>query len=320
MTIILNGNTKTEYEAQFLRRLTLARDNCNFEETYHIPDHIGEGNVHNVSLLGGIDLKWSDMLFYESSTIDAVVDFSHSEFNFCLEGAGSIEINGKVFKECVSAENVQFLWEYHAKGAAYFPAGQRNRHLNIELTPLFWERMGIDPHKRYGKDYFIENRETGVKNAQVIKDILNCPYAGHIRHLFLEGKTYELLALQFNELEPAQIIRKNRIVSKNDIDAIKEAKRLIDSLLQKPPTLIELSRMVYINDFKLKQGFKQLYKTTVFGYIREKRMHIARNLLERGECNVSQAALVVGYESVPSFIRQFKKTFGCNPGECKPKL
>jgi hypothetical protein len=196
MTIILNGNTKTEYEAQFLRRLTLARDNCDYEETYHIPDHIGEGSGHNVSLLGGINLKWSDMLFYESLTLDAVIDFPHSEFNFCLEGAGSVEINGKVFEEGFSAENVQFLWEDHARGAAYFPAGQRNRHLNIDLTPLFFERIGIDPRKRYGRDYFIKNRETGVKSAQIIDDILNCTYAGHIRRLFLEGKTHELLALQ----------------------------------------------------------------------------------------------------------------------------
>jgi AraC-like DNA-binding protein len=77
--------------------------------------------------------------------------------------------------------------------------------------------------------------------------------------------------------------------------------------------------MVAINDFKLKLGFKQIYGTTVFGYIRDERMRIARNLLERGECNVSQAALVVGYESLPSFIRQFKKRYGYNPGECKPK-
>jgi hypothetical protein len=175
MTIILNGNTRTEYETQFLRRLTLMRDNGNFEETYHIPDHIGEGSVHNVSLWGGIDLKWPDMLLYESSIINATVDFSHSEFNFCLEGARSIKINGKVFEECVSAENVQFIWEHHAKGAAYFPAGQRNRHLNIELAPLFCERMEIAPRKRFGGEYFLENRETGVRSTQIIGDICQRP-------------------------------------------------------------------------------------------------------------------------------------------------
>ena len=319
MNIILNEDTRTEYEAQFLRRLILARGNCNSEEAYHIPDHIGDGSVHNVSLLGGIDLKWSDMRFYKSSTIHATVDFFHSEFNLCLESCGTIEINGKEIEGCVNAGNVQFICEYHVKGTAYFPEGHRSRQLNIELASLFWERMGIDPRKRFGRDYFLEDHTAGVRSEQIVGEILDCPYTGHVRRLFLEGKTHELLALQFNELEPVKIIQKNRMVSKNDINAIKEAKRLVDSLLQKPPSLIELARMVGINDFKLKLGFKQIYGTTVFGYIRDKRMHTARNLLERGECTVPQAALVVGYESIPSFIRQFKKRYGYNPGECKPK-
>jgi AraC-like DNA-binding protein len=318
MNIILDGSIKTEYEAQFLRRLASIEDACKYEEKYSIPVFLGEGSVHNVSL-GGIDLKWSDMLFYESSTINATVDFFHSEFNFCLEGGGSIEINGKEIEGCARAGDVQFICEHHAKGTAYFPAGQRIRNLNIELTPLFWERMEIEPGKRFGRDYFLENHTAGMRSAQIIGDILARPYAGLIRRLFLEGKTYELLALQLDELEPARIIQKSRIISENDIHAIKEAKRLIDSLLQKPPTLLELSRMAYINDFKLKRGFKQVYGTTVFGYIRDERMRIARNLLERGECNVSQAVLVVGYESIPSFIRQFKKRYGFNPGECKPR-
>jgi AraC-like DNA-binding protein len=139
-----------------------------------------------------------------------------------------------------------------------------------------------------------------------------------MRRLFLEGKAYELLALQIGELEPERILQKNSTLSAADIKAIQEAKRLIDALLTVPPTLVKLSRMAGINDFKLKLGFKQVYGTTVFGYIRDRRMCIDRNLLEQGECNVSQAALAVGYASLPGFIRQFKKKYGCNPSEYKP--
>ncbi|SHE13431.1 Adenosine deaminase [Chlamydia abortus] len=46
-----------------------------------------------------------------------------------------------------------------------------------------------------------------------------------------------------------------------------------------PPSLLELSRMIGINDNKLKIGFKELYGTTVFGYLREKRLEKALNLI-----------------------------------------
>jgi AraC-like DNA-binding protein len=259
------------------------------------------------------------MTFYESSTIRSVVDHFHSEFNFCLESGGNIEINGKTIDGCVTAGRVQFICQDNVKGGAYFPQDQRIRQLSIELNPPFWERIEIDPSRRFNRRCFLTDNVINIKSDQIIGEILGCPYAGHIRRLFLEGKAYELLALHMGELEPARILQKNSMLSAGDIKAIQEAKRVIEALMQSPPTLVELSHMVHINDFKLKLGFKQIYGTTVFGYIRDKRMYIARNLLERGECNVSQAASIVGYESLPSFIRQFKKKYGFNPGECKPK-
>jgi AraC family transcriptional regulator, transcriptional activator of the genes for pyochelin and ferripyochelin receptors len=46
-----------------------------------------------------------------------------------------------------------------------------------------------------------------------------------------------------------------------------------------PPSLLELSRQIGLNDYKLKLGFKQLFGNTVFGYVWEQRMQQARFLL-----------------------------------------
>jgi AraC-like DNA-binding protein len=319
MNIVLNGSTKADYDAQFFQHLILERDVRRPEKQYAIPGNIGMGSTNTLQLSGGIVLKWSDMSFHETSTIQSVVEHFHSEFNFCIEGAGAIEIDGKAIDGCVTAGSVQFMCGNFANGEAYIPQNQNIRQLSIEMTPLFWERMGIDPNSRYNGKYLQVDRVAGIGSMRTIREMLECPYVGHVRRLFLEGKAYELLALQMDELEPAGIIRKNSMLSDSDVAAIREAKHLIDKLLQTPPGLAKLSRMVGINDFKLKLGFKQVYGTTVFGYIRDERMNMARNLLERGECNVSQAAQAVGYESLPSFIRQFKKKYGCAPSECKLK-
>ena len=175
MNIILNGHTKTEYETQFLKQLNFARDIQIPEKKYNIPDSIGKGSISSLPLLNGIDLKWSDMTFHESLTMCSVVDHFHSEFNFCLEGGGNVEIDGKVIDGCMTAGRVQFTCVNYSKGAAYFPKGQRIRHLNIDLNHLFWERMEIDPNGRFNKKYFITDSISSIKNTRIIGEILECP-------------------------------------------------------------------------------------------------------------------------------------------------
>lgn len=82
-----------------------------------------------------------------------------------------------------------------------------------------------------------------------------------------------------------------------------------------PPSLLELSRMVGLNDFKLKIGFKDHYGTTVFGYLRDMRMEHAMMLLLEGEANVTDAAARVGYANLSHFSEVFRKKYGINPSE-----
>jgi len=79
--------------------------------------------------------------------------------------------------------------------------------------------------------------------------------------------------------------------------------------------LLELARLAGLNDYKLKLGFKELFGTTVFGYVRALRMDEARKILEQGEGNVSEAALMVGYHNISHFAALFRKTYGYNPSE-----
>ncbi len=77
---------------------------------------------------------------------------------------------------------------------------------------------------------------------------------------------------------------------------------------------MELSRRVNLNDFKLKKGFRQVFGTSVFGYLRQVRMEQARMLLEQARMNVTQVALNVGYANPSHFAAAFKGQFGINPG------
>ena len=64
---------------------------------------------------------------------------------------------------------------------------------------------------------------------------------------------------------------------------------------------------------KLKEGFKQIYGTTVYGFLFDYKMEVARKLLESGAHNVNEVGLKVGYSTASHFISAFKKQYGTTP-------
>jgi len=104
-------------------------------------------------------------------------------------------------------------------------------------------------------------------------------------------------------------------LSNSDIVQLHLARDLILERMTDPPTLIELSRMVGLNDHKLKHGFKAVFGMTVFGYLREKRMEKALQLLQQGLMNVSETSLAVGYSNPSYFAEMFRHRFGVNPSD-----
>jgi AraC family transcriptional regulator, transcriptional activator of the genes for pyochelin and ferripyochelin receptors len=85
--------------------------------------------------------------------------------------------------------------------------------------------------------------------------------------------------------------------------------------MDNPPSVYELARMVGVNETKLRLGFKQVFKTTIYDYLRKIRMQEAKILILDKELTVSEAGLTVGYSNLSHFARAFKQEFGMNPSE-----
>ncbi|MFS1973009.1 helix-turn-helix domain-containing protein [Vibrio splendidus] len=65
----------------------------------------------------------------------------------------------------------------------------------------------------------------------------------------------------------------------------------------------------------LQRRFKQSYNLTINGYIRYRRLDIARQHLERGLVSITEAAYEAGYQHPSNFTSAFKKAFGVPPHE-----
>jgi AraC-like DNA-binding protein len=103
------------------------------------------------------------------------------------------------------------------------------------------------------------------------------------------------------------------VLRPDDIERIHEARDILIRNLQDPPYLLDLAWQVGLNDTKLKRGFRQIFGTTVFGYLQLKRLERARSLLEERNMNVSEVAATVGYSSLSHFAKVFTQHFGAKP-------
>jgi len=147
-----------------------------------------------------------------------------------------------------------------------------------------------------------------------LQKILNCPYQGMMKRMCLESKTLELLLLQFSQWgEAEKQSTPTSTLRADDIERVHYAKEILTRCWENPPTLLELARRVGLNDYKLKQGFRQVFGTTVFGYLQHYRMELAKQFLADEGLSIAGVAQQVGYASQSRFCHAFKRQFGITP-------
>lgn len=151
-----------------------------------------------------------------------------------------------------------------------------------------------------------------LKIQEALTDICNCVMKGSIKKLYLEAKVLEVLTLQLESLHDLSAPCK---------DADKELFIRIKSYLTEhyleEITLNSVCRYFGINEFKLKKGFQQHFKTSVIRFLTVLRMQQARQLLEHGGYTLLQVSDLLNYSHPNHFSIAFKKFFGINPSEVR---
>ena len=123
---------------------------------------------------------------------------------------------------------------------------------------------------------------------------------------------YELFTLYFSEIEN-QSVHCPFLDNENEGKQIKEIKDYLLADFKNPPTIKELCEKFSISEYHLKEGFKELYGTTVYGYLLEKKLEFALHKLEEGKTKVKDIAFEIGYENPSHFISAFKKKYSLTP-------
>jgi AraC family transcriptional regulator, transcriptional activator of the genes for pyochelin and ferripyochelin receptors len=289
------------------------------EKTGVIPKRLGQGYQQTIHLRE-ITLCIFNYSLHEDLLIQDQGASAEWEFGFHLSGDRYGKRGGENFLNWGFYEG-----EWIGRTSAKEPILKVDIHLNSpntlsqliadELTELPGEiRQLLEQDE--GKNYNDINTITPTMRL-VLEQLLHCPFKGKTRHIYLESKCLELIALKLEQIksETTQSTQSSSLYSlkPDDVDRIHVARQILLAQPDNPPSLLELARQAGLNDYKLKLGFRQVFGTTVFNYLHRYRMEKAHQLLLGNRMNVKEVAQAVGYANQSRFAAAFRKQFGINP-------
>ncbi|MFC7445982.1 Transcriptional regulator, AraC family [Mesoflavibacter sp. HG96] len=276
-----------------------------FEET-QVDDHVFVLSYQNEST--------------ENQVIERYIDSSYIQFHFCLKGESTFVFNNGNYRLDIKEESSLLL---------YNP--ERDLPIHLEVNPNCWLVTLIISIEKFhslfsqeanyvtflsednrDKKYYKDGK-ISPSMAITLNQIVNYNLNSSIKNLYFKGKAYELLSLYFNRAEDADTEQCPFLVDETNVAKIKRAKDIIIAKMSEPPTLQELSEDIGLPLKKLKEGFKQIYGDSVFSFLFDYKMEVARKLLESGAHNVNEVGLKVGYSTASHFIAAFKKKYGITP-------
>ncbi len=273
----------------------------------------------------GIRIKYGNNHYSDHFSFEKKNEMDVVSLGFNLKGKVVISQCGRTYEVGPQQHNI-----IYTNG---FPNTFRNEELHtetfmIEFVPSAFQKIireSNDILKRFadkmleGKPLVLSPNNLFINPALrgTIHDVLHCRYAGGLKKLFLLSKSIEILVMQAEAFDKAQRHERNHFKGKADNEKIMYAREYVEEHVDDPPSLSELSRIVGINEYKLKRGFKEMFNTTVFGYLADYRLEIAKHELLGSGKTISEISYELGYSSPQHFSNAFRNKFGVSPSKAK---
>ena len=274
---------------------------------YRFPDRYGSGNilqgqVEEFGLRPGMQLVCSNVRVvepYESSSLDPsplnIIIVLQGHVRLTL-GGETVELSEQMALTLSLGKEVQF--------DALQQAGQNLRVLTLSLdhaaldqlqAPIrkgnWWSIWRLPPHLYQGFQLFRNDMS--------------------LAKLYLEGLSLQILSqgLQLDESRTSLCEVRIHPQERLRLECVRER---IAAHPQEEYSLSELAQTAAMSPSSLRRKFKACYGQTLFDFLKEQRLQMARDYLLRG-FSVQQAAHFTGYSYATNFTTAFRKHFGIAP-------
>ncbi|UOE52330.1 helix-turn-helix transcriptional regulator [Mucilaginibacter sp. SMC90] len=276
---------------------------------------------------GGLFLLHSNMQFNDPIRILSEVEGETITSQFIFYEGGNMPV--KIPRKGIygnNRHNIRYIPS--SKGKYEVIPGMEYRYFLMVLSKEYYFHL-IDRHALIHSSFvaaIMEGKYTSLaaqdlavtpEMKRVINDICECKKTGEIKKFYTESKVLELLMLQLEQMQNNNADDDGPQIKTEDLEKLYQAKELLDKVYVNPPTIKKLSRIISLNEFKLKQGFKAYYGTTVYGYITRLRMETAKKMIINDHKSIGEVAHAIGFKHQAHLTSAFKKYYGILPSEIK---
>ncbi|MDB2385334.1 AraC family transcriptional regulator [Polaribacter sp.] len=302
-----------------------------FEEgnttSFTIPEEIGKGSVMATQFASGLGFVCVKYKFKEEVIFEIEKDKIHPlKFVFNLDGV--------FYHKFESEEKFKKIEKYSSAiiGASpnkvhYFkiPKGKEVSLFSIELNRNLFE------HKIDNFNFALDESLTsllkdvksrnpffykcffGAGELEMIKDILNTEKKGFVGSLFKEGIAHTLLSVALEKFLGRECAENRAKMNKDDVDTILKVSDFIEENLNDLPTIEEIASKHFVSESKIQKLFKDYYKCSVHDFLSNKRLVLAKDLLEKTDKSITEIADDLGIKSKSYFSKIFKDRYGVTP-------
>lgn len=246
----------------------------------------------------------------------SVIRKSIIHFYFCMEGMATFEFGPHYVRE-IQRQHNYFFFDPGRELPFTLRMSGHSRLVIMTISLESLHQLFVHEPLPFLKPENINQKfydEREIPSHLMVE--LNQLYTIHLstssNSIYYQGKILELLALYFSQrkadTETCPFLNDQETVRK-----IKNAKDYVLQHMEAPPTLKELARLMGLNEYQLKAGFKEIYGNTVFGFLLDHKLDSARVLLDSMKFQVAEVAYKIGYTNPSHFIAAFKKKFGVTP-------
>lgn len=301
-------------------------NNCLTEENVNIKNSDSEQITSRHLITEGMVLLDTQMYFSTPQTIVFEIDEESVVMNFICCNNVETHID-QLESDKLSKKNTHnIFYTTNYKATFKIPAFELINYFSIVLSKDFYYRIineDWELHEKFSKNILLKKSSYLTSKyiaftpaiQWVIHEIKNCNRQGALKKMYIETKIKELLIHQLETL--IALPNPKDQIDEDDYNKLVEAKQILDKEYAHAPTLAELSRLISLNEFKLKKGFKACFGTTVKSYIIKLRMEHAKELFQNKASTVSEVAYKCGYKDVSHFSAAFKSFYGFSPQKFK---
>lgn len=272
-----------------------------------------QGNVEEMTLASGICLTHSDVQVlqpYETTSCHS----SPLYMLVVLDGCVTLSLNGTVYRVSRGMAFSSCLSEQQVMSARH-DANRNLKTLSFGVYPDdAWRDSLLGSLLQEWQHFTAPTSVWQVPGFVLagLEDAQRPALDALARRLLLEGLMYQLLGHGLLVHKQHQHPERQRYSLQGEQQRLALVRRMLEEAPEKPHSLAELAQLAAMSSSSLRSKFRQYYGCSLFDYLRDCRLSLARRYLLEGH-SVQQAAWMSGYQHATNFATAFRRRYGVAP-------